>query len=249
MAYQDNFSYFTNISHHKWSYYNLTNLNGRKSIKSLGKEMLKRDTKENRLISNIVFPDEAENILSRAIQSYEPIRRNQYLLKTPKIQDPDMLRTTIKSHALAFNKNLFLSKSPFNSFRIPQLASIFGDKAYFIHIHRNGYATSESIFKNGFKYFLPQDSTDDPALFWARHIEAIINSQKGKNVFTLSFENLVSDPSTMLEKIWDWLSLPKQAFEYETKYKKDDRESTIQNTKSNHLIEQYNKLLGYLPKK
>ncbi|MEP7166444.1 MAG: sulfotransferase [Candidatus Woesebacteria bacterium] len=244
LSFQRCFSYFTNFSHHVWSSYNLSHLDGRKHFQSSGSEILTQDSKKLRLLTDTVIPDESEHIFNRYITSYSQLRTHQYLLSEPVIKNPESLVMAASEHAQAFESPFFLSKSPFNSFRIPQLQHIFNNSAYFIHIHRNGYAASQSIATNGFKYFTESDSTDDPAIFWGRHISAIMEQSNHVQMVHIPFEDLLRQPTDALQKIFDWLGIEAPQLIVQNRYDEDNRLPNLPQS-LNTTIERYNALLGY----
>jgi hypothetical protein len=244
LAFQGNFSYFTNVSHHIWPYYNLKHLVTREHFQTLGKDFFQIDTKETRLMNHIVFPDEAEHVFSRAIPSYTLLRRNQYLLRKPLVKNPEILTSSVQKHVEVFNSDMFLCKSPFNSFRISELAEIFGTRALFIHIYRNGYSAADSIRDNGFKYFTKLDRTDDPAIFWARHIDGILAHRKNVRMYHLSYDKLVANTLQQVNKLFDWLEIPTKRLVLGTRYLRDSRSAILTTNTSNAIIDKYNSLLG-----
>lgn len=247
LTFQNKASYITRLSHHKWPIYNHKNTNGRIHFQHLGEEFFNTDTKSTQLLMDVIFPDEGEQIFERAISIYKPIKRNQYEMLKPNIINRNILDEAIKKHSYIFNSEYFICKSPFNSFRIKELAALYGDKAKFIHIHRNGYAVAQSIKDNGFKYFVPGDYTDDTGLFWSRHIESILEAQRDTNLnfYSISYEKLISNLEAEILNIFKWMEIPIENIITGTKYLKDNRSDVINNSNKNLYIEKFNKLLGY----
>ena len=147
LAYQGCFAYFSDISHYQWSLFNYLNRT-RLLYHEADAAILSKDSKSLKVQSKFIIPSECEDIFQRAIQVYDHVKGHEYILKRPAIKtDIDLLKLNIKKHLKIFNKVAFLSKSPFNSFRIQQLKDLY-PSSYFIHIYRNGYDASHSIREN-----------------------------------------------------------------------------------------------------
>lgn len=242
LAYQPQFGYFTDISHFRWPLYNLHHSNGKRHFSSLPPAFFMLDTKSVKLRRDLILPSECEDIFARSIPVYQAVRTHAYVLTDPVLVDEAMLRHNIAKHAGFFHAPYFVAKSPFNSFRIRELAAMCGNRACFLHIHRNGYAASQSIAENGFKYFTQQDSVDDPSVFWARHIEAVLKYAGEVNMRQIAFEELVQNPSGILADIFSWLDIDEQPIAVAGRYADDPRGKPH---KKNGLVETFNALLGY----
>lgn len=243
LAYQGLFSYFTNISHFKWSLYNLNHADNKQHFQVVGDSFFSLDTKPTRLRTDLILPSECEDILDRSVHVYEQMRTHQYLLKEPEIMDPEILRTNVSKHMHHFGSPYFLCKSPFNTFRIAQLVELFGDSCYFLHLHRNGYCAAASIEANGFKYFTATDNRDDPALYWARHIEEVLKFRGEVKMLDVAYDSLAGDSSRTLREIFEWLEIDATPIEVAGHFR-EDRRAEVQYPR-NDLIEKYNLLLGY----
>lgn len=242
LAYQPQFGYFTDISHFRWPLFNLHHPNGKRHFSSLHPSFFKLDTKSVKLRRDLILPSECEDIFARSIPVYQAVRTHAYILADPVLADEAILRRNVAKHASFFQTPYFVTKSPFNSFRIRQLVAMYGDRAYFLHIHRNGYAASQSIAENGFKYFTRQDSTDNPAVFWARHIEAVLKYAGEVNMRQIAFEELAQNPAGVLAGIFSWLNIDGQPIAIDSRYRDDSRHGPY---KKNELVETFNALLGY----
>lgn len=242
LAYQSQFGYFTDISHFRWPLYNLYHPNGKLYFSSLPTGFFRLDTKSVKLRRDLILPGEGEDIFARSIPVYQTVRTHAYVLTDPALTDEALLRHNIAKHAGFFHAPYFVAKSPFNSFRIRQLAAMYGDRACFLHIHRNGYTASQSIAENDFKYFTQWDGTDDPSVFWARHIEAVLKYIGEVNMKQVAFEDLAQNPAGVLADIFSWLNIYRQPIAVASRYSDDPRHGPY---KKNELIETFNALLGY----
>ncbi|MBN1263007.1 MAG: sulfotransferase [Candidatus Pacebacteria bacterium] len=243
LAYQGLFGYFTSASHFHWPLYSLDHSTGKHHFQTAGASFFEFDTKPAKLRKDLILPSEGEDILGRGIRVYDQIRTHQYLLKEAKVLDPNVLRLNALKHTAYFDAPCFLSKSPFNTFRILELAEIFGENCFFLHLHRNGYCAAASIEANGFKYFTPEDDRDNPALFWARHVEEALRLKGEVEMMNLAYEDLVADSSHALRGIFDWLGIPTTVREVACHFREDRRLGV--KYERNETIEKYNSLLGY----
>lgn len=243
LAYQGLFGYFTSVSHFLWPFYCLDHTSGKCHFQTLGSSFFEFDTKPAKLRKNLILPSEGEDIFDRSIRVYNQIRTHQYLLKNTEILDLNILKRNVLKHTNYFKTAYFLSKSPFNTFRISQLAKIFGKNCYFLHLHRNGYCTAASIKSNGFKYFTKEDQRDDPAIFWARHVEAIFKFRGKVKMLDIAYEDLIKNSSRTLQEIFNWLGIDSVPVEIDTHFREDRRLGV--KYERNKTIEKYNLLLGY----
>lgn len=247
LAYHNIFAYFTNVSHHVWSLYNLTKYT-RKFITDCTVEILNQDTKKIRLNGMLVLPSECENIFNRSIKVYDLLKGHEYCVHKPEVLDPELFLTNIGKHLLFFKRCNFLCKSPFNSFRIAQLQDICGTP-YFVHIYRNGYCVSKSIKENNFKYHQSienptslngNQSFDNP---WIYHLEHILQNKDTVNIFHLRYEDLIEKYFPTMEKLFEWLGIKISTIEYIPRYSSPNAEL---NYLRNAKIEKYSTLLKSL---
>ena len=145
--------------------------------------------------------------------------------KSPAIkQMAEKTREYFEAHCRAWGREQLVSKNTSNSTRIHLLDEIFPEARY-VHIHRHPYSVIASLLNVGFWPGLDlwwsdktpqqlQQSGADPievaAEHWNRQIEAILASAvtlPESRFLQLSYEDLVSSPETVCEKISHFLDL------------------------------------------
>ncbi|MFC1790224.1 sulfotransferase [Patescibacteria group bacterium] len=243
LAYQGLFGYFTSVSHFRWPLYSLDHATGKQHFQTAGTSFFELDTKPAKLRKDLILPSEGEDILDRSVRVYDQIRTHQYLLREAEVVNPNILWINALKHTAYFNAPYFLSKSPFNTFRILELAEIFGENCFFLHLHRNGYCTAASIEANGFKYLTREDHRDDPAIFWARHVEQALKFRDKVKILDLAYEDLIRNSSQALQAIFGWLEIDAVPTQIGTHFQEDRRLGV--KYERNETIEKYNLLLGY----
>lgn len=94
-------------------------------------------------------------------------------------------------------------KTPMNLIAVPQLLSCYPD-AQFIHIFRNPKAVAHSFVRQSFG----PDSLSDAARMWYFRTRFIIEQGiPAKNLFSLSYENLLTNPEVILGKLFEFLGV------------------------------------------
>lgn len=245
LCYQKQFAYFSSISHFIWSSYNHVNRQ-KVTIEESTPETLLEDTKALRLSPKLALPSESEDIFNRSIKVYDHIQKHEYALHDALVYDVHLLKQNIEKHTFFQRRNFFLSKSPFNSFRIPELMKAY-DNTYFIHIYRNGYHTINSIMENKFKYFHPsiKCKTSPSALdFWRLHIMSILNNAPIDRTIHLSYEELMKNQEKTIRNIFERLEISIERFRLPNNKNYDL--FPIEGSKGNKDIDEIHALLGAL---
>ena len=151
LASTGHYAYFTTASCWAWPVHNLTHP-ARQSFESISGTVLAVDNKNTRLIPGLVMPYEAEDLYARTIPTYRHLGGHAYELTRAKITDPLTLTASIQAHCAHFDRPAFITKSPFNSLRIPQLDAVTGHRALFVTITRDQAGTADSMRRNHFRF-------------------------------------------------------------------------------------------------
>ncbi|MGH3685851.1 MAG: phosphotransferase enzyme family protein [Pseudonocardiaceae bacterium] len=151
LARQQLFAYFTAASCWAWPVWNLLQVN-RHLFTEVGDAVFAVDNKRTRTIPGLVMPAEAEDVYARAIPVYRHLAGHRYHIDPTGQGDLDVLCGGINAHLDYFNTQRFLTKSPFNSFRIPALENMWGTKVRYIHIVRDQSDSADSMMRNNFEY-------------------------------------------------------------------------------------------------
>lgn len=155
LARHTGFAYFTTVSCWAWPTYNLTRP-GRRLFTDLtaseADTVLAVDNKNTRLIPGLVMPYEAEDVFARAIPTYRHINRHYYKLHQAVPGDTQVLSRSVSAHLSHFEAGSLLTKSPFNSLRIPHLQALWGTRVQFIHVIRDQADTADSMRRNHFTF-------------------------------------------------------------------------------------------------
>ncbi|MFJ5812140.1 sulfotransferase [Streptomyces sp. NPDC093093] len=145
------YAYFTTASCWAWPVRNLAHP-ARQSFETTGDTVLTVDNKNTRLVPGLVMPYEAEDLYARAVPVYRHLGGHTYDLTDPRLEDPALLTASIQAHVQHFGRPDFVTKSPFNSLRIPALDTATGQRALFLNITRDQADTADSMRRNGFRF-------------------------------------------------------------------------------------------------
>ena len=112
---------------------------------------------------------------------------------------------------MAQGKKRWADKTPQYVGILPEIEEIFGTKTQYIMIFRHPLDVVYSIFQRGWKF-----GDYDPNLLvnTAKYVEDSLNKQLNfskkypQRCFDLKYENLVSEPSEVLTKMFDFLGEP-----------------------------------------
>jgi hypothetical protein len=115
------FAYLTTATCWAWPVRNL-HQPGRQPFTTVGDAVLEVDNKDTRIIPGLIMPGEAEDIWDRAMPVYRHIRGHLYGISSGDATgELRILQAAARAHLAYFQRTVLLAKSPFNSFRIPQI--------------------------------------------------------------------------------------------------------------------------------
>jgi hypothetical protein len=197
LAATGNFAYFTTASCWAWPVRNLRQA-GRRVFTAVGERtVLTVDNKNTRIIPGLVMPGEAEDIWHRAMPVYRHIQGHRYDIGHPlQAGNPGILDAAASAHLAHFGRDVLLVKSPFSSFRIPQLEQHWGAKVRYVHIIRGQHETANSIRRNHFEFATGSRplGADDA---WALFIGAVEASAPANRTVTIRHADMLSDPNSL----------------------------------------------------
>jgi Ser/Thr protein kinase RdoA (MazF antagonist) len=201
------FAYFTTASCWAWPTWNLhhqarTTLSG--TSRATARSILSVDNKRTRIIPGLVMPGEAEDVYARVAPVYRHLGGHRYLITKAAEGDLDILRAASAAHLEHFQRRTLLTKSPFNSLRIPILESIWPGKVRYIHIIRDRMQAAESMRRNHFEFGFSTDA--DPAEHaWDHFVDAIRQAAPKDRLLTVTHENVSREPASTLAALLSWL--------------------------------------------
>jgi hypothetical protein len=209
LAATGHFAYFTTASCWAWPVRNLRQP-GRRVFTILSENtVLTVDNKKTRIIPGLVMPGEAEDIWHRAMPVYRHLRGHRYnISRQPEAGNPSLLEAAASAHIAYFNRDVLLVKSPFNSFRIPQLERCWGTKARYVHIIREQHETADSMRRNRFEFEANGHSLDAEDA-WAHFVDAVEANAPRDRAVTIRHANLLRDPHDVLGTLVHQLSSAK----------------------------------------
>lgn len=107
-------------------------------------------------------------------------------------------------------RGYLLEKSPKNIFYVPYIKSIF-PKSKLILIYRDGrdVVVSDQFFKKD--YLKKTWSFTESVTAWRRAMEAQISYTEKYDIFNCSYESLLSEGTTVIQKLLEFLELPADA--------------------------------------
>jgi Sulfotransferase family len=210
LAYQQRFAYFTTATCWAWPVRNLHQPH-RRLFTDTGEVVFTVDNKRTRTIPALVMPGEAEDIYARAIPVYRHLGGHRYHLDPPRVGDLDVLRGAVAAHLHYFNCRLFLTKSPFNSLRIPHLEAHWGSAIRYVHIVRDQRQTADSLARNRFQ-FLREGTFLSPEETWSLFTESVADTAPPDRLLTITHHQLLTDPTSTLATTLAWLGIePRQS--------------------------------------
>lgn len=134
-------------------------------------------------------------------------------------------RSYISRHQRVFRRDRYISKNTTNSMKIDLLRHIFPD-ACFVHIYRHPFAVISSLLNVGFWEDLPlwwadgktprqlvrfgEDNHVVAGKHWSNQVEMILRKLEDipiDDVYSVSYEELVGNPSKTMEEISDRFDL------------------------------------------
>jgi hypothetical protein len=137
------------------------------------------------------MPGEAEDIYARAVSVYRHLAGHRYELQPARAGDLDVLRGAVNAHLRYFDTPRFLTKSPFNSLRIPTLDALWGARARYIHIVRDQASTADSLRRNRLEYvhggqlLSPEDT-------WSLFVSAVERTTPPERLLTVTHRELLA---------------------------------------------------------
>lgn len=206
LARHTSFAYFTTVSCWAWPACNLTRP-GRRLYSQLNAEeinaVLSVDNKNTRLLPALVMY-EGEDIYARALPVYRHLNGHHYELhQHTQSGGPRILTRAVSEHLNHFGAKRFLTKSPFNSLRIPQLGLLWGDRARYIHVLRNQAEAANSMRRNHFAFSKERQTlTEEDA--WAVFTETAARDMPGERSLTIHHHDLVTSPEATADQLLTW---------------------------------------------
>ena len=205
LAHSRQFSYLTTTTCWTWPVYNLTHP-GRRLFTALGDAVLAVDNKRTRIIPGLVMPGEAEDVWARAIPVYRHLAGHRYEI-TPAAPDrPGILLAAASAHLSYFGTRVLLAKTPFNSFRIPQIEALWGSSVRYIHIIRDQQETADSMRRNRFE-FVHQGRPLPAEAAWSLFVDAVRDHAPADRLVTVTHRELMRNPGHVLAHIAERLDL------------------------------------------
>lgn len=200
------FGYFTTASCWAWPVRNLHHPRRYLFTHASG-AVLGVDNKRTRVIPSLVMPGEAEDIWARAMPVYRHIVSHRYEITLSHHGRTEILSAAASAHLGYFRRAVLLAKSPFNSFRIPQIEALWGSTVRYLHIVRDADETADSIRRNRFEFAVGGhllDAEDARSLF----VDAVCGNAPADRTITVTHRELLADPHRTLASILDALGLP-----------------------------------------
>ena len=197
------FGYFTTVSCWAWPVRNLYHPQ-RHLFTAFGDAVLAVDNKRTRVIPDLVMPGEAEDIWARAIPAYRHIAGHRYEITPAQAGQPEILEAASRAHTSYFRTSLLLVKSPFNSFRIPQIEELWGDTVRYVHIIRDRRETADSMRRNHFEFRHGERLlTAEEA--WPVFVDAVHAHAPADRLVTVTHRELLQAPARVIAQVLSWL--------------------------------------------
>jgi hypothetical protein len=197
------FAYLTTASCWAWPVRNL-HQPGRHPFTDVGDAVLAMDNKRTRIIPGLVMPGEAEDIWHRAMPVYQHIRGHRYEISPDATAgDVRILQATAHAHIARFRRTVLLVKSPFNSFRIPQIERLWGNAVRYIHIIRDQREAAESMRRNHFE-FTANGHLLTAEQAWSRFVSAVHDHAPAGRTRIITHDRLMNNTGHAVKQIMAW---------------------------------------------
>ena len=204
------FAYLTTASCWAWPVRNLLQP-GRLPFTDVGDTVLEVDNKRTRIIPGLVMPGEAEDIWHRAMPVYQHIRGHRYETSPEAAAgDVRILQAAAHAHLARFQRTVLLAKSPFSSFRIPQIERLWRNAVRYIHIIRDQHEAADSMRRNHFE-FTANGHLLTAELAWSRFVGSVHRHAPAGRTTTIRHEQLMNNPGHAVELIVDAMGVREPA--------------------------------------
>lgn len=199
------FAYLTTASCWAWPVRNLGKP-GRHLFTQAGDDVLAVDNKRTRVIPGLVMPGEVEDMWERAIPVYQHIAGHRYNITPAGHGQPAILNAAASAHLRHFRQAVLLTKTPFSSFRIPQIEALWGDRIRYLHMVRDLRETADSMRRNHFEFAaggrpLP---AQEAAAFFA---DAVRENAPADRTLTITHRELLQDQHRLIANIFQVLAI------------------------------------------
>jgi len=200
------FAWFTTASCWAWPVRNLHHP-GRRKFTEFGDEIFAVDNKCTRLLPGLVMPGEAEDIWARAIPVYRHLAGHRYQIEQPRSGHLKLLDAAARAHLAYFQRDILLAKSPFSSFRIPQIEQHYGTAVRYVHIIRDQNSTADSMRRNHFEFMVNGQALSAEQA-WSAFTSAVLMDAPPDRTVTVNHQDLLHQPDTVLAQITAFLGAP-----------------------------------------
>jgi hypothetical protein len=95
---------------------------------------------------------------------------------------------------------VLLAKSPFNSFRIPQIEQLWGDTVSYIHIVRDQREAADSMRRNHFE-FTAEGHPLSAEQAWSRFVASVLHYAPADRTRTIRHAQLLNNPEQAVASI------------------------------------------------
>lgn len=200
------FGYFTTASCWAWPVRNLHHPS-RHLFTSTTSAVLTVDNKRTRIIPSLVMPGEAEDIWARAMPVYRHIAGHRYEITPPRPGQLEILNAAASAHLGYFRRAVLLAKSPFSSFRIPQIEALWGSRVRYLHIVRDAHQTADSMRRNRFEFTVSGHllNAEDA---WSLFVNTVRDNAPASRTATITHPDLLANPRRTLATVLSSLDLP-----------------------------------------
>lgn len=176
------------------------------AAEGIGDTVMAVDNKNTRVVPGLVMPYEAEDLYARAIPAYRHLGGHTYDLTAVGLDDPGLLTAGIQAHIQHFGRPDFITKSPFNSLRIPEIDAATGRCAVFLSITRDQAGTADSMRRNRFR-FLHEGRPLTEEAAWELFTTTIERDAPPERTIHVTHHELLIDEANTMARVHRLLSL------------------------------------------
>ena len=139
------------------------------------------------------------------------IWKNKLIISEEQLYPLDFL--DLASDNLLAKNQIYIDHTPFNIIRAKSILNLINSKdIYFIHLIRDGRACFASLKKCDWG---PKESKK-AAKYWAEYVArgSSVGEVLGEKIFTVKYEDIISNSEFEIKKILNWLNLPYKKTNY-----------------------------------
>ena len=111
-----------------------------------------------------------------------------------------ILQAAAHAHLAHFRRTVLLAKSPFSSFRIPQIERLWGNAVRYIHIIRDQHEAADSMLRNHFEFSTEGRPLEGESA-WSIFVNAVRDNAPANRTHVVRHDELLRDAQKVIEPL------------------------------------------------